>query len=227
MAALDEFEIITHKVTQHKDKIGNLQLYGGPSGPARVLSIPRDGLCTNLNLQVSDIVVQINGIAITEGAKQAAPLLRDTTGTFTFICHRPNTPLLPTCRGDGTPSEASPSSSPRSAASTPHKDGAWLEPTILTVHRGEKLGVTVSQHDEIRSGPGVKVTDLNPNGRCAEAGMVVGSALLSVCGKPVQSHQQAIQLMEAEARSSATSSVFEVVVREPAPRSETPVVQSL
>ena len=56
--------------------------------------------------------------------------------------------------------------------------------------------------------------------------MVVGSALLSVCGKAIKSHQQAIQLLEAEVRSEA-SLTFEVVVREPAARFSSPVVQSL
>lgn len=99
---------------------------------------------------MNDVLVEVNGIAITDGARQASPLLRDTTGTFTFVCHRANTPVLPSYRGDGTPTdEGSPNSSPRSSASTPHKDG-WLEPIKLMVRRGDKLGLTVSQHDDSR-----------------------------------------------------------------------------
>lgn len=99
---------------------------------------------------MSDVLIEVNGVAITDGARQASPLLRDTIGTFTFVCHRAHTSVLLPYRGNGTPTEESPDSSPRSNASTPHKDGAWLEPTKLVVRRGDKLGVTVSQHDDSR-----------------------------------------------------------------------------
>lgn len=56
--------------------------------------------------------------------------------------------------------------------------------------------------------------------------MTVGSSLLAVCGKTVKSHQEAIQLLEAEVRSE-TSLTFEVVVREPAAHFTSPVVQRL
>jgi S1-C subfamily serine protease len=105
--------------------------------------------------------------------------------------------------------------------------GLWLEPTILWVRRGGgKLGITVSGHTSRHDEPGVKVTDLNPSGRCAQSGMLVGSAIMSVAGKPVKDHQSAIQMLEANSKGEPQET-FEVVVREPSRQRHGPVVQSL
>ena len=88
------------------------------------------------------------------------------------------------------------------------------------------LRILVQNHASDRS-PGVKVTELTAGGECAKAGMFAGSALISVCGKAVRSHQHAIQLLESESTSDSMQFLFEVVVREPEDFGRRAVVQSL
>ena len=72
------------------------------------------------------------------------------------------------------------------------------------------------------------MTSLEAGGACAKAGMLPGSALLSVSGIPIKSHQHAIQLLEREAHATEEMSFrFEVVVREGRQKQARPVVQSL
>ena len=180
--------------------------------------------------------------------------------------------LPPMGGGPGTPTAHSEYSSCSSPA--PTASGKWGEPVEIRVARNGDLGITVSVrdapavavamrptdgcatdaprqgHDDARS-PGVKVTHLDSGGKCAAAGMMVGSALVSVCGQKPKSHQHAIELLEAEVRrtlppdthaafthlvprppqhlqqskSDDMTFFFEVVVREPC--TQRAVVQSL
>ena len=103
----------------------------------------------------------------------------------------------------------------------------WQAPTILMVRRGQDLGVTCEDH----AGPGVRVTKLNPNDLCHMAGMLEGSAIVSVAGTKVKGHAHAIELMECEAKRvvegfGPSADAFEVIVCEPA-SSKKRVVQSL
>ena len=64
--------------------------------------------------------------------------------------------------------------------------------------------------------PGVLVNSVEPTDNCAHAGLIAGSALIAVGGKPVSSHAQALKLLEAEASDrDAATECFEVVVRDP------------
>ena len=118
----------------------------------------------------------------------------------------------------------SPSSSDRESS---HVSASWQSPTILMVRRGKDLGVTCEDHE----GPGVRVSNLNPDDLCHMSGMIEGSALVSVGGVKVKGHAHAIELMEAEAKRvvegfGPSVDAFEVVVCEPAARPRR-VVQSL
>jgi hypothetical protein len=62
-----------------------------------------------------------------------------------------------------------------------------------------------------------QVLSVEEEGRCAQAGMLAGSALVSVCGKRVKSHHHAIELLEYESKRrdiGAEVSLFKVVVQE-------------
>ena len=74
----------------------------------------------------------------------------------------------------------------------------------------------------------VAFAKLDPEGMCHQAGMMLGSALVEVCGKAVKSHQHAIELLEAESTDMESMQfTFEVVVRESSDRLAAPVIQSL
>lgn len=60
------------------------------------------------------------------------------------------------------------------------------------------LGVTLINHEQPTDGPGVKVLKVNPEGRCAKAGLSAGDLLLAVHGVLVTDHAQALALLEAK-----------------------------
>lgn len=134
--------------------------------------------------------------------------------------------------GNLSPTEASTINSPASGAGSSRENsfsgGGWQAPTLLMVRRGKDLGITCEDH----SGPGVRVASLNPNDLCASAGMLEGSALISVSGTKVKSHAHAIELMVTESKRvlegfSPAVDAFEVVVRELSSPAKKVVVQSL
>lgn len=129
--------------------------------------------------------------------------------------------------GHRSPTHSPGSSSRESSWNQGSGSSVWQQPTILMVRRGKDLGVTCEDH----AGPGVRVSKLNPNDLCHMAGMLIGSAIISVAGTKVKGHAHAIELMEAEAKRvvegfGPSADAFEVIVSEPT-ASKRPVVQSL
>ena len=60
-----------------------------------------------------------------------------------------------------------------------------------------KLGLTLANHEAPTDGPGVKVIQVDFDGRAARAGLSAGDALMSVCGVICTDHAQAIKLLNA------------------------------
>ena len=142
-----------------------------------------------------------------------------------------------------------------SAPSPSGKGSKFSDPVELKVRRIGKLGLTIQvrgrarttspavspicsrflisccsfalwqDHTEPRSPSNCLVIKVDPEGNCCQAGLLVGSFVISVGGRMVKNHAHAIALMEAEKESDDLSCLFEMVVREPR-KSET-VVQSL
>lgn len=69
----------------------------------------------------------------------------------------------------------------------------------------ERLGLTLRNHDGPEDGAGVKVLAVDPEGRCAAAGLTAGDTLLSVNNQLLTDHEQAMTLLKALSSGSAPS----------------------
>ena len=72
------------------------------------------------------------------------------------------------------------------------------------------LGVTLSNHDSVQDGAGVKILTVVADGRGAAAGLTAGNTLLSVNGVLCTDHEQAILMLD----QPATGEVFSEAVKE-------------
>jgi S1-C subfamily serine protease len=221
-------EEIRHRIDCDPGSLG--VALSGRDGPAVVGGIRPNSIGSKLNLSFSDEITEVNGVRITGGGQQAQSLLLQSHGPVDLKVRRASVDLNSTRSAPDEGSTASSSSPPDSPAERARGSwSSWGEPTRVAIDRarGEHLGITCTQH---APHPGVLISRLEPRSICLGSGLTVGSALISVAGKEVHSHEQAIELLEQACRTVTSkgtfSGQFEVVVRHPS-RGSQRVVQSL
>jgi serine protease Do len=170
------------------------------TGGAQIRSIEAGGPADKAGLRVGDVIVEYNGKTVTDNSQLTGLVTRtapNTTVPLKVVRDRKTIPLNVTVieldlEAEQAGNLIGPDIQERQRQRQPSQEtgfGMTIEPVSREMQRESQLPASVAA--------GAVVTDLNPNGPAAEAGLIVGDIILRVNTTPVSSLDQTSQALAA------------------------------